>query len=286
MQLPNEKQETLNSLVADLSQIETIAAVVLGGSYCIGLATENSDLDIGLYYHETALFDIDQIRGIAAKYNVDESFTVTGFYEWGAWVNGGAWINTVSGEVDFLYRNIEQVNATIDKAKSGIWENDYEQQPPFGFSSVIYLAETYYCHPLYDPHAIIQHLKNELKTYPPNLRQTIIQQALWAAEFTLWQAEKFARKADLYNAAGCVTRALKKIVDALFALNETYPMGDKRAVQLLEQLPKCPDRLGSQVEEILSFQKSTLPVNVARLRQLFEQVVRLAEGRYKLYFVL
>jgi hypothetical protein len=60
----------------------------------------------------------------------------------GTWVNGGAWIQTSSGQVDFLYRNLEQVTATITKAKNGEWENDFEQQPPYGFSSVIYLQRS------------------------------------------------------------------------------------------------------------------------------------------------
>jgi hypothetical protein len=34
---------------------------------------------------------------------------VTGTYEWGPWVNGGAWIQTSAGKVDFLYKNLDQV---------------------------------------------------------------------------------------------------------------------------------------------------------------------------------
>jgi hypothetical protein len=137
--------------------------------------------------------------------------TVTDFYQWGAWVNGGAWIDTISGEVDFVCRNIEQVKSTIEKSKDGIYETDFEQQPPYGFSSVIYLAETHYCIPLYDPDKVIQELKMEVKDYPPKLKQTIIQQSLWSAEFTLWQADKYAKEFDLYNTVGCFTRALKKL---------------------------------------------------------------------------
>ncbi|HET9278359.1 MAG TPA: nucleotidyltransferase domain-containing protein, partial [Flavitalea sp.] len=99
MTIPNTKLKSLDEIVNDLKRVDNIVALVLGGSHCIGMATENSDLDIVIYYHETSPFDIEQIKLIARKYSVDETFTVTDFYQWGAWVNGGAWINTVSGEV-------------------------------------------------------------------------------------------------------------------------------------------------------------------------------------------
>jgi len=286
MIIPETKRETLDKIINDLKQVDNIMAVVLGGSYCIGMANENSDLDIGIYYHETSPFDIEQIKLIATKYNIDETLTVTDFYQWGAWVNGGAWINTESGEVDFVYRNIEQVRSVIEKSKNGIWENDFEQQPPFGFSSVIYPAETKYCYPLYDPYNIIKEMKQEVMNYPMKLKQAIIQQSLWSVEFTLWQADKFVEKQDIYNAVGCFTRALKKIIDALFALNETYSMGDKSSIQRILQMPKCPDKLQEQIQDILNINSNTLTTSASRIRNLFEQVASLAEGMYQPYFKL
>lgn len=286
MKIPENKKETLDKIVNDLIGTDNIAAIVLGGSYCTGMANENSDLDIGLYYHEDSPFEIKQIKSIARKYSVEETVTVTDFYQWGAWVNGGAWIDTISGRVDFLYRNIEQVKSTIEKSKDGIFETDFEQQPPYGFSSVIYLAETHYCIPLYDPDKVIQELKMEVKDYPPKLKQTIIQQSLWSAEFTLWQADYFAEKFDVYNTVGCFTRALKKIVDALFAINELYPIGDKKAIQILEQTTKRPEKFGEKIESILSTNKSNLVSKVKELRDLFEQTVSLANGTYYPFFIL
>src|SRR5678815_1702481 len=151
MNLPNTKQETLNNVVNDLKAVDNVLAIVLGGSYATGNATDASDTDIGIYYFKDKPFDIGSIKSVAEKYAIDNARTVTGFYEWGPWVNGGAWIQTAGGKVDFIYRNIEQVRATIEKAQNGEWENNYEQQPPFGFSSVMYLAETKSCIPLYDP---------------------------------------------------------------------------------------------------------------------------------------
>ncbi|MES2332032.1 MAG: nucleotidyltransferase domain-containing protein [Bacteroidota bacterium] len=286
MKIPETKKQILDEIVNDLKKVDNLVAVVLGGSHCIGTANENSDLDIGIYYYEVSPFDIEQVKLIAGKYNVDDTMTVTGFYQWGAWVNGGAWLNTASGEVDILYRNIDQVRATIEKSVNGIWENDFEQQPPFGFSSVIYLAKTNYCYPLYDPYHVIKEMKEEVRHYPLKLKQTIIQQSLWAAEFALWQAEKFARKGDIHNTVGCFTRILKNITDALFALNELYSLGDKSAFLKIVQMPKCPDNFKEQVEAILSINSHTLTGNAGKLRNLFSQVTALAGGMYQPYFQL
>lgn len=284
--IPDHKKETLDAIVADLKTINGMAAIVLGGSYCIGMANENSDLDIGLYYREGSPFSIDDVRTVVRKYSIEESPTLTEFYQWGQWVNGGAWINTAAGEVDLLYKNIDQIDSVIEKAKNGVWENDYAQQPPFGFSSIIFLAETHYCLPLYDPQNFISRLKEDVRTYPPSLKNSVAQQSLWSAEFTLWQADKFAKKGDVYNSAGCFTRATKNIVDAIFALNERYPIGDKYAIKMALQMTKCPVNLAQQIEDVLSLNKETLATNAKRLRSLFEEVVALAGKLYAPYFQL
>lgn len=286
MKIPDDKQKLLDNITEELKLIDGVKAIVLGGSYAIGSATENSDLDIGIYYSEDNLFDIEKIKKVAKKLAVNEQPTVTGFYEWGPWVNGGAWINTTSGEVDFLYKNISQIIRTIDNAKNGIWENNFEQQPPYGFSSIIFLSETQSCLPLYDPDSIIKELKESVKQYPQKLKQSVIQQSLWSAEFTIWQAEKFATKNETYNTVGCLTRATKSIVTALFAINELYPMGDKRAISILEHAKIRPESLTSKIDKILCCNKDTLIDNVLQLKKLFDEIVSFADGAYKQYYKL
>jgi nucleotidyltransferase-like protein len=281
MFLPKEKELTLNNIVNDLRQTENVFAVVLGGSYAAGVASENSDLDIGIYYSEERPFNIDDIKLIAKKYAVADDTTVTGFYEWGPWVNGGAWIETASGQVDFIYRNTQQVSRTIEKAKTGEWENHFEQQPPYGFTSMIYLGETNCCLPLYDPHQIIAKFKDELKTYPAKLKLSVVQQSLWSVEFTIWHAEYFYKKLDLYNLIGCLTRGVKYIVNALFAINELYPLGDKRAIKILQNAKKVPLTFEQRVEDILCADKHSVRNNMDVLQKLFDETVELSNVAYK-----
>ena len=57
MTIPENKKETLYNIVNDIKGIDGIVAVVLGGSYSREMCNENSDLDIGIYYHESSPFD-------------------------------------------------------------------------------------------------------------------------------------------------------------------------------------------------------------------------------------
>jgi predicted nucleotidyltransferase len=284
MMLNNDQKQIIKHITDNLQEVKGVTAIVLGGSHATGHASAASDLDIGIYYHEQAPFDIQKIKTIAKEIAIDLAPTVTDFYEWGPWVNGGAWIHTSAGKVDFLYRNIEQVANTVQRAQQGEWENHYEQQPPYGFSSVFYLAECKDCISLYDPHNIIGSLKDVVKEYPSKLRHTIIQHSLWSAEFTLIQAETFASQKDMYNTAGCLTRALKNIVSALFAICELYPIGDKRAMDILAQTDKKWNGLSQVVEDILSMHKSSLSHNTLALRHLFEKTVDSAGGIYQPLF--
>lgn len=286
MKLPEEKQQLLDKIVTDLKKIDNIKAIVLGGSYATGNATNASDLDIGVYYFDHEPFAIEDVKLIAQKYAVTGSPTVTGFYEWGPWVNGGAWIKTDHGKVDLLYKNIQQVRSTVEKAKNGVWENDFEQQPPYGFSSVIFLGEIKNCIALYDPDRIIQALKSDIINYPEKLKQTVVQQSLWSAEFTIWHADYFAERQDVYNTMGCLTRAVKNIVTALFSLNELYPMGDKRAIETIEQSSIKPAQLKEKIDTVLCADKNTLINNIALLKTVFNESVELSRGIYKPYYNL
>ncbi|MBE2270272.1 MAG: nucleotidyltransferase domain-containing protein [Anaerolinea sp.] len=239
--LPPEKAKLVGELLTLLTVIPGVRAVVLGGSWARRSARPDSDVDLALYYHEDRPFEIDRVRAVAAHVNVTPSPVVTGFYEWGAWVNGGAWLTTRAGKVDFLYRNIEHVERTLRDAQAGSTQIDYAQQPTFGFHSTIYLAETHDCDPLYDPDNIIAGLKARLPVYPPALKTALIGQSLWGAEFTLYHLRGFAARGDIYNAVGCIARVFQYLTHVLFAFNETYFRGDKGAVELIAAFPRKPE---------------------------------------------
>ncbi len=272
----------LHGLVTTLAAAPGMAAIVLGGSYAEGTQTATSDMDIGLYYRPGAPFDLAAIRAAAETVAVQPP-TVTEFYAWGPWVNGGAWIQTAGGKVDFLYRNLDQVEQTIEEAQAGSMRHDFDQQPTFGFYSVMYLAETRICRPLYDPDGVIARLKASVAVYPPALKRKVVADSLWAVEFTLLHADTHAAKGDVYNTVGCLTRCATNLAQALFALNETYFLTDKRALRTIATFAQQPQNYGERLCAVLACPGSdtaALQASVAAVRELWRELCDLARDYY------
>ena len=282
--IPEEKRIVIKQVVDELAVIKHVEAVVLGGSYASGTAHSGSDLDIGIYYQEATPFEIGEIRTTANKLaRPGTAPTVTGFYEWGAWVNGGAWIETSVCKVDFLYRSLEQVRKTIDEAHQGICRHDYDQQPTFGYYSTGYLAETMICLPLFDPSQHIARLKESAAQYPPRLKASIIQNSLWSAEFSLSHARGFADKGDIYNTAGCLARIAANLTQALFALNERYFLTDKKVMQTIDSFKVRPPEYCERLQLLLAYPgtgSEELIRSVAALEGLWNGVKQLAAESY------
>jgi hypothetical protein len=284
LNLSEDKQQLLDHIVAQLSIIPGMAAIALGGSYASGSAHAGSDMDIGLYYFENNPFPLDQVRRLAGELAQGGNYTVTGFYDWGAWVNGGAWIHNPILKIDFLYRSIDQLRRTIDEAKRGLLHHDYGQQPAYGFYSVIYLAEMHICLPLFDPQGVIAALKESLAVYPPKMKERIIHDSLWSAEFTLLHGGGFAAQGDVYNTVGCLVRAAANLTQVLFALNETYFIRDKQVMRVIASFPLCPAGYVEQVTGILAHPGSSadeLTRAVEHMHAAWQSVVALTGGAYQ-----
>lgn len=285
--VPEQKWQFLEQLVSRLSRLDDMTAIVLGGSYASGKQHDASDLDIGLYYEEAKPFSIGEIRRIAEGISINGTATVTEFYEWGAWVNGGAWIHTLQGKVDFLYRNLDQVQRTLKEAHEGVGYRDFDQQPPYGFWSVIYLAETQTCIPLYDPKQVIDGLKRQVERYPLLLKSKIVSERLWGSEFTLMHARTFAEQGDIYNTAGCLSRVASDLTQALFALNERYFLSDKKVMEGVAAFPLLPIEYCKNISQILArpgASRRELTETVNRLEQVWHRVVLLAGDLYHAKF--
>lgn len=289
-QLSSEQRELVSSLVERLGAINGMQAVVLGGSHARGRAKPESDIDLGLFYSEASPFSIQQIGELAEAVNDTANPVVTNFYGWGAWVNGGAWLTIGGQRVDFIYRSLEHVERVITDAEAGRYELDYAQQPPFGFFSATYLGEIAVCVPLFDLEARLEGLKQRVANYPEALRETIVQDYLWQAEFNLEAfARKFAVRADAYGTVACLTRVVNQLVMVLFALNRQYPLNDKTALIEIVEFEYAPQEFSSRVQRTLAHvgdSAAELVASVENISQLFQETVAFTDGQYQPDFVL
>ena len=283
MTIPAEKARLLDEIAALLATVPNVAAVALGGSHARGTHGPASDLDIGLYYREASPFAVVDIREIARRLSASGSPTVTGFYDWGPFVNGGAWIDNAICKVDFLYRNLDQLERIVAAAERGEWQHSFDQQPPFGFRSVTTLGEIHYGQPLYDPDNVLGPLKSDVAFFPPALKARIIRDTLGCAEFSFQSARAFGGTSDLPYMVGCMTRIYHYLIQALFALNETYFMNDKRALKEIEAFAKKPADFGARISAILAAPGDSaekLGASLGKLEMLFVETIALADGVY------
>jgi len=289
-QLSPEQHELVTALAKRLGAIHGIRAVVLGGSHARGRARPGSDIDLGVLYSEADPFSIQSIRELAEDVNDTAGPVVTGFYEWGPWVNGGAWLTVVGQRVDFVYRNLEHLERVIADSEAGRYELHYAQQPPFGFFSATYLGEIATCIPLFDPEVRMELLKRRVANYPEALRRAVVQDYLWMAELGLTAfAGKFAKRSDSYGTAACLTCAVNQLILALFALNRRYPMNDKTALEEIAEFERAPQEFGPRVQNTLArlgLSAEELGKAVESIRQLHRETIVLTDGLYQPRFTL
>lgn len=283
--MTNAQRSLVDQIVSSLASIPCVSAVVLGGSHARERARPDSDIDIGLYYHDADPFAISAISELARCLDDSGDPVVSGFGEWGRWVDGGAWLTIGGQRVDLLYRSVDKVEATLADARAGRFEIDTAQQPPYGFFGPTLLGEVAIAQPLFDPAGLLTRLKAAVQPMPEALRRAVIQQCLWSTNFGLRAfAPKYVTAGNSWGAAACFTRFAGEFVLALFALNGAYLINDKTALAEITDFPQTVPGFASRISAIVGHAGT----DAAQLRQsmhemsaLFEAVCALAGDHYR-----
>lgn len=162
----------LQAIAGEVKEISGVKAIVLGGSRARGTNTPTSDIDLGIYYDMNPLLDVSELAKVATELDDEHRMDlITPIGGWGPWINGGGWLRIQSLPVDFLYGDLDQLNAVIDSCLDGQVEIVYQPGHPHGFVSSIYLGEIAICRPLWDPDGVIVELKSRVLPYPSALRK-------------------------------------------------------------------------------------------------------------------
>jgi hypothetical protein len=284
-ELSTAQRGLVDGLGQRLSHIPGVTAVVLGGSFARGRAQPDSDINLGVLYRDAEPIALDTLRVLASEVNDTPNPVVTEPYQWGPWVNGGAWLTVQGQRVDVLYRSVGHLERTIADAHAGKFELHYGQQPPFGFFSPTYLGEIAICVPVSDPTGVVAELKQRVRVYPAALRRAVIQSYVWASEFALERfASTLAMRGDVLGTVGCLARVSHQLALALFALNERWWLSDKTALDEIGELPSAPTDFRTRVEAALAHpgaSASELGTRVSALGDVVAETVRLCGPLYR-----
>jgi predicted nucleotidyltransferase len=278
----NEALALARRVAEALGAVDGVAAVVLGGSWARGAGDANSDIDLGIYYNPTRKPSLDALRDLAAALDdAHDGSAVTDYGEWGAWINGGAWLTIEGRRVDWLYRDLARVGTIIRQCRDGQTACHYQPGHPHGFHEHIYLGEVALCKPLVDGRGLVAGLKAQATPYPPLLKQAIIQKYLWEAGFALDTSRKSARRDEIFYVAGGLFRCAACLVQVVFALNEQYWINEKGSVRAAASFPLCPQGFEAAINQALGgagYETAGLLDSIARLDALVEAARALCEG--------
>jgi hypothetical protein len=115
------------------------------------------------------------------------------------------------------------------------------------------LPDLYHQQPLEDPHGIVAGWQARLAVYPAALQKALVDKHLGSLRY--WRndyhyANKTQRQ-DVVFLAGLSVKLVHDIIQVLFALNETYYVGDGYNLDYLACLPVQPPDLANRLRAIL-----------------------------------
>ena len=257
-----------------LISIDGVVAVTLGGSTARGVADSASDIDLGVYYRAEKKPQIERFRELAKDLDDEGSpLSVTGFGEWGPWINGGAWLRIDGKRVDWLYRELGHVVQTIGDCRAGRVGIDYQPGHPHGFHHHIYLGEIAECEPLQDPAGVLKAMKKLAADYPETLARALIERWLWEASFTLETVAKSPKRGDVAYVSGALFRCAASLVQVVFARNRRYFLNEKGAVEAAAGMKHSPRRFDARVSDALG-KTGTTPAQLAKSVEILEALVK------------
>ena len=262
-----------------LSSLPCIEGIVLGGSRARGIHTEDSDIDIGIYYKSES-FDINAINQLAAELDDDHrSNLVVPPGAWGDWINGGGWLIINGYHVDLILRDIKRVEQIINDTEQGIVTANYQTGHPHCYISAMYRGELAISKIQYANKNFYE-LKKQAECYPNALQKSLADFFMFEAGFSLMLSESNINKDDLYYVCGHCFRSISSLNQVLFAINREYCINEKKAVKMIGKFKIRPENYKEMVDEIfslLSTDVDCLRKGIAILQRLVDEVKYLKE---------
>ena len=242
----------LHALAARLVAVAGVVGVTLGGSRAREQAHVDSDVDLGLYYRPG--LDLDALGALAREVaGPDTAVTAPG--GWEPWVDGGAWLNIAGLAMDWIYRALARARASWTAAQRGAVDFYTKVGHPLGVAGFAYAGEIALARVLADPTGELGALHQQARTYPPALREALVQR-LWEADFLLSGATKITGRGDATYVAGCVFRVVGLCAHALCAHTGRWLINEKGAIAAA-RLPAAPPGFEDRAHHLLGHLDTT-----------------------------
>jgi len=237
-------------------------AISVGGSQGKGLSDARSDVDFRLFHEQDLVPPSEDPQLWKDYHDAMEYWRQRGINVDGIWP-----------------RRIDKIDAALDRWLSGELATVDMVWTIWGYHL---LPDIYHQAVIEDPYGVIAGWKQRLSVYPLKLKQAILKKHLESVRY--WRVDYHYRskvqRGDVVFTAGLTSRLVHDLIQILFALNETYYVGDGQNLDFCRKFALIPAGFPEKVQEILypSAADNRLQVQYEQLLALIDEVVPLAEA--------
>jgi len=263
-------------LVTALATVDAVSGIVCFGSYALGTADAESDLDLYVICDPT-IMPLATRHCLYARIPGNTALSLQ--YVTPGWEN--AWAPQVDrvtvGKVtfDLVYTTHDWVTHVVHRVRT----EGALTLPAMSFRPYTVLGLFAHAITLYDPYARVYGLRAQLLPSPAALQTNLLGVFLPIMTDGLAELRDATRRnigpsAFLFH----LERVCDALVSVLYALNEHYDPATKRAEAVLRQLALLPERFVDRFVRLLEgpFDPRSRPAVVHELTCLVDEVVHLA----------
>lgn len=232
----------VEQLFKELSMLNEVEAIALGGSRAGDTFDEKSDYDVYLYC--TGQIDEDRRRSILSRYcSVMEIGNHFWEYEDNCTLNNGI-------DIDILYRNLDAFTAEVASVVEDFKAHN-------GYTTCMW-HNLRTCKIIYDRNGNLEKAKKRFTVpYPQELKQNIIERnrKLLSASMPAYQSQiaKAVKRGDVVSINHRTAAFMESYFDIIFAVNELTHPGEKRLIQLCKkQCRILPDRFEENINALFN----------------------------------
>ncbi len=236
-------------------------AISVGGSQGKGTWDSRSDIDLRLFFEKDLLWPHQKPEMWAEYFAAIERWGKQGVRVDGVWA-----------------RKIEAIDAALNRWLEGELCPEDLVWTIWGYHL---LPDIYHQAVIEDPYGVIAGWKEELAVYPPKLKKAVLDKHIGSLRY--WRSDyHYAHKVqrgDVVFLAGLSARLVQDMMQVLFALNETYFVGDGQNLLFAEKFHILPEGFEGRVRFALypAPAENALEAQYETLAGLIDEVIWLAE---------